>query len=182
MAHTRHAHMFLASRHPIRRAVELDDRSVGWLAPAVRYELETPDGIVHIINLHAATSREGISETLRDHSKGPEAVGANSAQRRGQLEYIARQARDCEGPVIVLGDFNTPPESPILTEVWRGYTDAFDVAGWGFGYTFVGAKTTVRIDHVLVNRKWAIGNCWIGPRVGSPHRPVIADLIRLEDN
>ena len=173
--------LFLASRHPIRRVVEIGDREADWQAPSASYELDTPDGPVTIFNLHTASTREGIVETLRDYEKGSDRILANSDQRRRQSEYIAIQARACTGPVVVVGDFNTPPESPILAEVWRGYTDAFRATGWGFGYTFRGAGTMVRIDHVLVNRKWGVVNCWVGPNVGSPHRPVIADLVRLEN-
>lgn len=171
---------FVASRHPIRSAVELGDQSIDWRSPAVRYELDTPDGVVNVFNLHTASSRDGISATLRDYRKGSDQILANSDQRRRQSEYIASQARTCAGAVIVLGDFNTPPESPILAETWRGFTDAFGVGGWGFGYTFIGAKTMVRIDHVLTSPHWRVVDCWVGPNVGSPHRPVIADLMRLE--
>jgi endonuclease/exonuclease/phosphatase (EEP) superfamily protein YafD len=172
--------LYLASRHPIRRVAELGNRSSDWLAPAAHYELDTPGGVVHLFSIHAASSRDGISDTLRDYRKGSEGVALNSAQRRDQLGFIASRTRNCSGPVIVLGDFNTPPESFLIADKWPDYTDAFDVAGWGFGYTFVGARTTVRIDHVLVNRGWGVADCWVGPRVGSPHRPVIADLVRLE--
>lgn len=173
--------LFLASRYPIRLVTVLGDRADEWLAPAAHYELDTPGGTVHIFNIHAASSRDGISETIRDYRKGSEEVSQNSSQRRQQLGFIASRARDCEGPVIVLGDFNTPPESPILGEAWPDYTDAFDVGGWGFGYTFSGSRTKVRIDHILVNKYWGVSKCWVGPEVGSPHRLVIADLVRLEE-
>ena len=38
-------------------------------------------------------------------------------------------------------------------------------------------KTTVRIDHVLAGKGWNCVRCWVGPNVGSPHRPVLADLV-----
>lgn len=171
--------LFLASRHPIRRAVELGEHSMGEQALAVRYELETSRGVVNVFNLHAASNREGIAETIRNSRKGSGEIRANSALRREQMEYIAGQARSCSGPIIVLGDFNTPSGSPMLSEVWSGYTDAFGAAGWGLGYTFIGAKTMVRIDHVLVSKEWGVTGCRVGEKVGSPHRPVIADLVRI---
>jgi vancomycin resistance protein VanJ len=81
----------------------------------------------------------------------------------------------------VMGDFNTPPESRIFPQVWGGYTDAFSAAGWGWGYTFIGARTTVRIDHILAGRGWRVTDCRVGPNVGSPHRPVIAGLVWTEE-
>jgi endonuclease/exonuclease/phosphatase (EEP) superfamily protein YafD len=173
--------LFLASRHPIRSTVELGHDSMGEHASVAHYELETPIGLVHVFSLHTATDRQGISDIIHESSKGPAEVRANSARRRGQCEYVAGQAAACRGPVVVVGDFNTPPESPIFPRVWSGYTDAFSSAGWGWGYTFVGAKTTVRIDHILAAEGWHVSGCRVGPKVGSPHRPVIAELIWAGD-
>jgi endonuclease/exonuclease/phosphatase (EEP) superfamily protein YafD len=78
--------------------------------------------------------------------------------------------------VLLAGDFNTPPESALFSQLWGGYTDAFSTAGWGWGYTFRSWKTTVRIDHILAGPGWSCERCWVGPYVGSPHRPVLADL------
>jgi endonuclease/exonuclease/phosphatase family metal-dependent hydrolase len=168
--------LFLASRHPILRAVELGGDSMGDDASAAHYELDTPAGPVHVFSLHLATTRRGITDTLHEDWRGPAEVQANSARRREQAAFIADRAAACRGPVLVLGDFNTPPESPIFPEVWGGYTDAFSAAGWGWGYTFVGARTAVRIDHILAGKEWECTGCRVGPAVGSPHRPVIAEL------
>jgi endonuclease/exonuclease/phosphatase (EEP) superfamily protein YafD len=170
--------LFLASRHPIRRAVVLGHNPMGEDASAAHYELDTPRGVVHVFSLHTASTREGIADTLRDGRNGPAEVRANSARRREQCAFVAGRAAECGGPVIAVGDFNTPPESPILGDVWGGYTDAFAAAGWGWGYTFRGAKTAVRIDHILVGPGWQVSGCRVGPNVGSPHRPVIAELTR----
>jgi endonuclease/exonuclease/phosphatase (EEP) superfamily protein YafD len=37
-------------------------------------------------------------------------------------------------------------------------------------------KTGVRIDHILAGHGWRCRRCWVGPNIGSAHRPVIADL------
>lgn len=169
--------LFLLSRHPIRRATELGHDSLGEHASAAHYELDTPAGVVHVFSLHTATTRQGITDTIHENRKGPAEVAANSARRREQCAYVAGRAAECRGPVAVMGDFNTPPESPIFPELWGGYTDAFSAAGWGWGYTFVGARTTVRIDHILAGKGWHCAKCWVGPVVGSLHRPVVADLV-----
>jgi vancomycin resistance protein VanJ len=134
--------LFLASRHPIRRAERLGDDSTGERGSVMRYELDTPSGPVTVFNLHLATPRAGRAD----------------------------------GPVVLVGDFNTPPESAIFRRVWSGYADAFSEAGWGWGYTFRSRRTAVRIDHVLVGGGGRATHCRVGPDVGSPHRPVLADL------
>jgi endonuclease/exonuclease/phosphatase (EEP) superfamily protein YafD len=169
--------LFLASRFPIRAVTELGHDSTGEHASVTMYELNTVAGPVHVFSLHAATARQGISDLRAENGKGPDEIRFNSSRRREQSEYIASKATTCTGPVVIVGDFNTPPESILFPEVWSSYTDAFSVAGWGWGYTFIGAKTTVRIDHVLTGAGWRCTSCRVGPNVGSPHRPVIADLV-----
>ena len=123
--------LYLASRHPIRRVVHLGERQrpTGWLRrPDMNSSHPTAQFTFSIFTRPAVATG---SPRRCASSQGFE-VASNSAQRRQQLDFIARHARDCEGPVIVLGDFNTPPESPIIGEAWRDYTDAFDVASWGF--------------------------------------------------
>jgi endonuclease/exonuclease/phosphatase (EEP) superfamily protein YafD len=175
----RHAtpRLLLASQFPIRQVAELGHDSDGRKGSVTRYDLETPAGVVHFFSLHLASPRDGIYEAIHDAPNGAAAVRANIARRWQQSEYVARQTADLEGPVLLAGDFNTPPESAIFRRVWADYSDAFGAAGWGWGYTFHGGRTWVRIDHVLAGKGWHCAGCRVGPHVGSPHRPVLADLI-----
>ena len=168
--------LFLASRYPIRAAIALGDHSTSKFASATRYDLDTPFGPVHLISLHLATERHGIRDLIEKKTNGLTEVRDNTARRWDQSQYLAGQALACQGSVLVVGDFNTPPESRIFSQVWRGFNDAFATAGWGFGYTFLETYTTVRIDHILTGPGWTCTHCWVGPQVGSPHRPVFADL------
>jgi|GEM_PF-5171222 len=34
----------------------------------------------------------------------------------------------------------------------------------------------IRINHVLASREWQVVTAWVGPNLGSEHRPVFADL------
>jgi vancomycin resistance protein VanJ len=81
-------------------------------------------------------------------------------------------------PTLLAGDFNTPIDSDIFRSAWTGYTDAFNFAGIGVGTTYRVKRTWTRIDHILFNNDWQCRQCWLGPDVGSPHLPVIADLER----
>jgi endonuclease/exonuclease/phosphatase (EEP) superfamily protein YafD len=77
---------------------------------------------------------------------------------------------------VVAGDFNTPPDSGVYGDFWASFGNAFSEAGFGFGNTHFTHRTSLRIDHVLFGRGWRCRKCWVGPAVGSAHRPVIADL------
>ena len=142
----------------------------------MRYELETSAGVVTVVNLHLASPRHGLYVVIHDRAKGIADLESNSALRWLESERVAREVEDVTGPLLLVGDFNTPPASAIFRRVWGHCTDAFGTAGWGWGYTFVNHRTTVRIDHILAGPGWRCDRCWVGPDVGSQHRPVLADL------
>ena len=172
----RESGLFLASRHLIRRADRLGDNSTGERGLVMRYELETPAGVVTVFNLHFATPRHALGAASSADRRGLDALRENSELRLRQSESVAAEAGRAAGPVFLVGDFNTPPENAIFRRVWSGYADTFTDAGWGWGYTFRARRTAVRIDHVLVGAGGWSTKCWVGPDVGSPHRPVVADL------
>jgi endonuclease/exonuclease/phosphatase (EEP) superfamily protein YafD len=163
----------LASRHPITRVQPLGDHSTSPKGLATRYVIETPGGLVTVISLHLDSPREGLGQAAGGVAGQ---LQANSDMRRRQSEYLAKEAATVKDPLLVVGDFNTPPESVLFRHIWGGYVDAFGSVGFGWGYTFVNRRTSVRIDHVLVGGFGRAVRCWVGPDVGSPHRPVIADV------
>ena len=95
--------LFLASRHPIRQAVELGHHSMGEQASAARYQVDMPAGPVHVFSLHTATTRQGITDTIHENRKGPQEVRANSARRRA-VKYVAGRAASVK---VVLVWFTT---------------------------------------------------------------------------
>ncbi|MFW5866191.1 MAG: endonuclease/exonuclease/phosphatase family protein [Armatimonadota bacterium] len=139
-------------------------------------EVETDSGRLTVFNVH-------IPRTERARSV--------PRQFRPLIDYIETgvEVRDTlfpkllsrlpkSGPVVVAGDMNTPPASRYYRRVATRMTDSFDVAGRGFGYTFVWRKNypILRIDYV-----WAGGGvdplrCETRPRRPSDHRPVISTL------
>jgi endonuclease/exonuclease/phosphatase (EEP) superfamily protein YafD len=169
--------LFLASRYPIRRMTVLGRNSNRPQGLAAHYDLETPGGTVAFFSLHLASPRHELREAVLEATRVEEGVRATSDVRWEQFAHLTRALEDVRGPVVLAGDFNTPPESAIFRDLLGDYTDAFSAAGWGWGYTFSGGRTTVRIDHVLAGKGWRCLRSWVGPDVGSPHRPVLADLV-----
>jgi endonuclease/exonuclease/phosphatase (EEP) superfamily protein YafD len=168
---------FLASRHTIRRSELIGSDADNPDGSAARYELVTDHGVVTFFSVHFASPRDALFATSRGRAGGPALLEANSALRRRQSEHLEKCAGEVVGPVVLAGDFNTPPQSVLFRGVWAGYADAFSAAGWGWGYTFRADRTMTRIDHVLTGPGWRCEACWVGPNVGSPHRPVVADLV-----
>jgi vancomycin resistance protein VanJ len=173
--HHREPGLFLASRHPIRRADRLGDNSSGEQGSVMRYELDTPGGTVTVFNVHFATPRKALGTLAALDQRGLDEARANSELRFRQSRFVAGESGRVAGPVLVVGDFNTPPESAIFRQVWSGYVNAFSETGWGWGYTFRSRWTVVRIDHILLGGGGWATDSWVGPDIGSPHRPVLAD-------
>jgi endonuclease/exonuclease/phosphatase (EEP) superfamily protein YafD len=168
--------LFLASRFPIRRADRIGRTSTREKGSAARYDLDTPAGLVTVISLHLASPRQELKGAVLVADDGLDSLSGNSSLRDRQSEFLAAAAGEVAGPILIVGDFNAPSESAVFRRHWGGYRDAFADAGWAWGYTFRNRWTRVRIDHVLVGAGGRAEDCWVGPDLGSPHSPVLADV------
>jgi vancomycin resistance protein VanJ len=183
--------LFVASRFPIAdgRDLDLEDLPADGLSEtgretpgeAAHYVLDAPIGHVHLFNVHLASPHVGFNSFLKGDPGASARIDGNSLWRRRESAAIIAETRSLSGPVLLAGDFNTPVESDIFRSYWWSYTDAFSECGMGFGDTFYARRAQMRIDHILIGPGWRAQRCWVGPDVGSPHRPVIADLAWMED-
>ena len=91
------------------------------------------------------------------------------------------------GSRILLGDFNCTPWSPYIVDLARN--PKLTPAGYGTGlrptwYRRARAYGPLRqtwifalkLDHVLLSDDLAVVDYWIGPCLGSDHRPVVVDF------
>src|SRR5262249_40218923 len=155
----------IVSRYPIRNT---QDRGTPPLA--VCATLEAPMGRLQFVTLHLGTPRDGLLAVARQGELGIAELETNIARRRSESERLTAGLRDVDGPLLITGDFNTTVESAIYRDYWAKYTDAFSVAGWGWGVTQVTPRrTAARIDHILAGPGWRCRRCWVGPFVGSEH-------------
>lgn len=179
-------HLVIASRYPIAACPE-DVRRHPWgLAQLLRipspvwiacYRIETPGRPIYFVNLHLFSPHNAFDAILRHRSEGPGQVEENARVRLQQSLMVRDYVDQLDGPCLLAGDFNTPPDSTIYRAAWRKFCNAFASAGWGFGYTYWhGKRAQVRIDHILGTSGWQCAKCWVGPYVGSLHRPLIADM------
>jgi vancomycin resistance protein VanJ len=177
--HTRReGELYLASRFPIEKMVAASDPVFrGGHGSLARYELEMESKRIHLLNLHLASPRQGLKAAVFQPRAAPDIVRANSDLRRDQTRFVMNWIEGLDGPLLIVGDFNTPPESSIYDEYWSSFHNGFQEAGFGWGHTYFSRWAAVRIDHQLAGPGWRCQKCWVGPEVGSPHRPVIADWI-----
>jgi endonuclease/exonuclease/phosphatase (EEP) superfamily protein YafD len=173
----RDGELCIGSRHPIRKVVDVLDQASPRGA-ATCYRVQTPAGGVYVVNLHLMSPHVPLDAVLERRPGAPAKLTANSRTRLEESRIVSRFAEGFAGPIVLAGDFNMPTDSAGYQRHWSAFTDAFSIAGLGFGSTYHTRLVRARIDHVLGGDGWRVRRCWVGPNVGSPHRPVIADLER----
>ena len=181
----RHSSLCAASRHPILASAMMDGRElqrIGGSALTASFVISVGGRAVNVTNVHLETPRRGFELMLSgDLFEGGEVLRQRSLLREIELGRARRWVDSIPGPRIVVGDFNTPPESRHFRTHWGEWTDAFGTRGFGVGGTRLNGWIRPRIDHVLVDDHWSVVEARTGPDVGSDHLPVIAVLRRRVD-
>jgi endonuclease/exonuclease/phosphatase family metal-dependent hydrolase len=76
------------------------------------------------------------------------------------------------GPLVVVGDFDTPRES-VRFDSWRGpLVHAFEAAGSGWAPTWPVPLPVLALDHVWLSRSLTVRSCEHLWTTRSDHRPV----------
>jgi len=178
----RHAEggMSVLSRFPIV-GVAARDRSDVWRAAGsgaiVRYTLDSPLGRVDLTSVHLETPREGIEAILRFGPGAHEELAAKNRQRAVEARLAREWVDASTAPLrLVAGDFNTPVESGLFRDHWRGFRDCHAAAAWGFGFTKHTRRIGTRIDHVLAGPGIACVSARVARGRGGDHRPLIVEL------
>jgi endonuclease/exonuclease/phosphatase (EEP) superfamily protein YafD len=136
---------------------------------------------VHFINLHLASPHQPLELVRWRVPTAREKIGTNSLMRLVQSQIVSVYA-DSLGPATLLsGDFNMPAGSAIQRRCLSRFSDAFSMAGFGFGHTYYTRRVSVRIDHILCAAGWRCRGSWVGKNIGSAHRPLVADFEAMQD-
>lgn len=112
----------------------------------------------------------------------PPVSGSWSSERDMYLEEIARHTRAINGAILLLGDLNATRWSHGMKPLFEtGWIDSS--IGHGAHPTWMKANPIIciPIDHIMFrsasNKPMHCRNRWVGPYLGSDHRPVVADLV-----
>lgn len=115
-------------------------------------------------NLHYQMIRAGEQRGLLQlvvEVKGQEIVFMNThidyradeSERVTNVNEIKKAAESySSSPVILCGDFNDSPESKTIASLKNDFSDAWDIAGSGDGYTYSTSDPKKRIDYVFMNK------------------------------
>ncbi len=137
-----------------------------------------PCGALELPLLKAVLRAPAGDFTLLGAHPVPPASAFWAAERDIFLRIIADETAKAEGIVIVAGDLNATPWSHGMKPLFAaGLKDSAN--GYGAGGTWMRGNPllAIPIDHILFRGHGV--SCqkrWIGPDLGSDHRPVVADL------
>jgi endonuclease/exonuclease/phosphatase (EEP) superfamily protein YafD len=184
---------WIGSRYPLQR-VDMCNTGDFPHPSAVSVRVDAPAGSFILHDVHLTTPRYGFVQ-INAHSVlnggGPRNLEAYNVRRaseatkvRAYVDAIDAKVGDGRLPVLVAGDFNTPSVSNLYRACWLDFQNAFETAGFGFGYTapctrhryWFNDVPWVRIDHILADEHWAVTGCEIGPSRGSDHRLICAQI------
>jgi len=168
--------MCLASAYKIKYLNSKSRRLLGGYGHlGLLYQLQINKRKIYVMNIHLETPRKGF-EDFQLSKLNFEAIFENSEQRFIESSIISNWLED-KAPLIIMGDFNMPVESSIYRENFDHYNNAFDKAGFGFGFTKYTRILSIRIDHILTDENFSVLEAKIGSDVGSDHRPILATLV-----
>jgi vancomycin resistance protein VanJ len=166
--------VYVAARWP------MVERSVTPLRPSPRRKkvaalVDAPFGVFHVVGVHFTTALHGRT-LVRERRRVPSYMRHTAEVRLEQAEDLLEMVSTVDEPVILAGDFNTPPTGRIYRGLTDRLTDAFAANGWGWGHTYPTRLPLLRIDYVFHTRHWETVRCVVGGLQGSDHRAVFAEL------
>jgi vancomycin resistance protein VanJ len=158
------------SRFPIRdtRIYRLPNNR----RPLLEVTLEISDQMVRVINTHYPTlDFQGLASR---NTNTEDRINKNALVRLGMSKVLLEL--DQQTPLLIGGDFNTTPRGAMYSSLRDEYQNAFEQAGWGFGFTYSSRIPVIRIDHVWTNSKVRATRAFAVDDHASDHRPFVTDL------
>jgi vancomycin resistance protein VanJ len=165
----------LTSRYPIQshRVVRFP-HSGHVLSKAV---LDVRGVLVTVINIHVWTlDIQGRFPNYAELSL-KDRVTRFSTDRWEAVDKLLALVGNASGPVIVCGDFNTPPRGALYNALRSRLSDAFAVAGWGLGFTYRADLPMLRIDYVWTTDRLRATGAFVLAAGASDHCAFVADLV-----
>jgi vancomycin resistance protein VanJ len=167
--------VFIASRWPIARAdrrplPESIDRKL------LRVRIDAPFGPLYAVAAHMSKAMQP-GTPRRQKLRLPSYLALTGRGRAEQVKAVLDFATGLDAPVLLAGDFNTPPVGRIYGALARRFGDSFAEAGRGWGYTYPARYPLLRIDYIFHSRDWRATAARVGSRPGSDHRALFAELV-----
>lgn len=118
--------------------------------------------------------------TVDGNALGILAVDVESDPRRirkyplEQLAVVAQQ--HWNGPFLIAGDFNTPPDSVHFAAMRSDLQNAFEISGSGYEPTWPSFAPAIALDQIWMSAQIDAFRCWGEWTMCSDHRPVVFEF------
>ncbi len=161
------------SRFKIKN-IRLINPEAGWF-PALKAEVETPLGVVQVINVHL---RPPLSER---GSPTLSALYNSSRIHKKELDHFLKGTLS-DVPLIIAGDFNEDEKGKaVINLIKNGFTDSLSIYDsssntWKWK-VFSGFTLKGRYDHILYNKFFHCTGASVTNVNASDHMPVLAVLV-----
>ena len=131
---------------------------------------------VTIFDTHFSTATNSHEASRHLDFPHPVYLRHTAAVRAAEAAQILDLTAHCPTPLLVAGDFNTPPRGRIYRTLATHLHDVFRTVGWGCGGTFPARLPLLRIDYGFARGLTPLHARVLNLR-GSDHRPVEMDLL-----
>jgi endonuclease/exonuclease/phosphatase (EEP) superfamily protein YafD len=161
--------MGVMSKYPIVEEAWLEKANGGWF-PAQRLKLQTPKGVVQLLNVHLRPPSTASGNKLIGYF-------TTGAVRKREIAGLQAKLQPAV-PTVIVGDFNEGDDGGAVRWLGeKGFTDAlsqFDrkTTTWQGGYK--GLHFSERADHVLYTRDLQCFEARVISEKSSDHDPVLA--------
>jgi vancomycin resistance protein VanJ len=133
--------------------------------PLLEVTLDVNGQAVRVVNLHFPFA----------DFRGPFSISNHSGFSRWDQTRLLL-GLDQKTPLVIAGDFNTTPRGAMYSSLRAKYENAFEQAGWGFGFSYNSRLPVIRIDHVWLNSRVRATRAFTVGETASDHRPLVTDL------
>lgn len=182
-----HESVAVLSRYPLSdtKAILFTKDKLNKTNGAIRVDIATPSGRVRLVACHLQTTGLSSMEHVYARDYGmrfvpfgrlSEGLTENARLRAAQADQIAMRAEKSTVPVIVAGDFNDIPSSYTYYIITRTLGDTFRENGRGWGSTYRGAMSLLRLDYIFTSNSLECTRCYSLDSELSDHKPVFAAL------
>lgn len=114
----------------------------GYANGAIYTDIKLLNDTIRIYNVHL----ESMPVSIRSIDKTIQALKKGSIERKKQIQEVLSHSSRCKYPTIIVGDFNEMPYNYNYLKLRNEFKNAFEEAGFGFGFTFRRIPF-LRIDH-----------------------------------
>lgn len=102
-------------------------------------------------------------------------MGLNDSERINAVKVVCDIIDSTDLPMVVMGDWNDTPDSPILAPIFERLSDTAELGGAADGATFPSDAPNKKIDYILYRGLKCV-SCRIITDIVSDHFPIVADF------